>query len=571
MTQKANTMMPRQEKFMTRQTASLESSAMPLMNLSTTHIHNRKSSSGIVFGLPSSEHGSSHKEREFNTDSIGAVLDADKSIVKKDINQSDKFNSQSQNYYDQCKSILFDEDEIACINAVGGKYSVTVTSINPPLNIPLGTTDGLRTLNYYRNKTGKEPMKRVVLKEYYDYLTEYVKNEIIPIKQEPRIFRENETIYYDLHDASNPQYVKIDQTGYKIHNGKDFRFRTYETQSSQVTPIPGGSLDLLDKYLNMDSEQRELLKVFMISAFIPGFPHPILLIDGEAGSSKTTLSVILKKLIDPSSIESLSMPTTQSDLLLNLDHHYFIPFDNMSGIKQSISDNLCKAITGSGICTRMLYKDDDSFTRYYKRTVLINGINVGTLKEDFLDRCLSFHLTRIDDKNRKPLMDIEKEFEKDRPLILGAIFDAVSKALEILPTVNLQNLSRMADFEKYGYACSEALGEHKGDQFIESYHKCVKEQKERAVADNPILAAITLFMRNKTDWKGNMTEFLAEFSRFSKENSLEYIEKKLPDPSVLGRKLTDYKALLTDQGLHIEEVSKGGKGNLWQFSKIETE
>lgn len=520
--------------------------------------------------IPKSENVESEKAiaARFVNDLIEAV-DKLPSVETVDIpGQLNAAKVKIDKFFIESTKVLFEDDSFTFFNAEGGVYYLTVTSLTPSVEIPLGTPDGLKQLTYYRNRTGKNKLKPKILKEYYDHLTQYVKNEIKPIKQEPRVFMEDDKIYYDLHDTINPKYVEITKSGYTIRDGRNDRFRIYDTQDLQVLPVKGGSLDLLDKYLNMDSEQQLLLKVFLVCAFIPGFPHPLMLVDGEAGSSKSTLTVFLKKLIDPSTVNSLSMPLTQDDLYLDLDRHYFVPFDNLSGISQRISDDICKAVTGVGISKREHYTMDNSFVRKYMRIILVNGISFGKLREDFLDRCLSFHLSRISDENRKPIKDIEKDFEEDRPLILGAIFDAVSKALSIIPTVKLDNLSRMADFEKYGYACANALGDGLGDKFITVYRKCVKEQKERAVEDNPILSAITRFMEDKENWKGSMTDFILAFTLFSKDNSLDYILKELPNPSVLGKKLTGFKGLLSEQGVIVNEAKKGGKGNIWEFVSL---
>ena len=54
------------------------------------------------------------------------------------------------------------------------------------------------------------------------------------------------------------------------------------------------------------------------------------------------------------------------------------------------------------------------------------------------------------------------------PVILGGIFDVLAKALEIIPTVTLPKVPRMAGFAKWGYAIAEALNTA-GEEFLINY------------------------------------------------------------------------------------------------------
>lgn len=49
---------------------------------------------------------------------------------------------------------------------------------------------------------------------------------------------------------------------------------------------------------------------------------------------------LLKKLIDPSALETLTIPKTSRSLAVNLQQHWFLPFDNVSRIDEETSDTL---------------------------------------------------------------------------------------------------------------------------------------------------------------------------------------------------------------------------------------
>ncbi len=95
-----------------------------------------------------------------------------------------------------------------------------------------------------------------------------------------------------------------------------------------------------------------------------------------------------------------------------------------------ISDLLCRAVTGAGFSKRALYSNDDDFISKFKRGIGVNGINLATTRADFLDRSLIIKLKRIAKEKRRKKEDIDREFEKLRPFVLGYIFDVLVKVLK---------------------------------------------------------------------------------------------------------------------------------------------
>ena len=105
----------------------------------------------------------------------------------------------------------------------------------------------------------------------------------------------------------------------------------------------------------------------------PEIPKPILMLYGEQGSAKTTNQELKKMLVDPSSIRTLTFPRDINELVQKLSHNYIAYFDNMSNIPEWISDQLCRAVTGSGFSKRELYTDDDDIIYNFKRCIGLNS------------------------------------------------------------------------------------------------------------------------------------------------------------------------------------------------------
>ena len=159
--------------------------------------------------------------------------------------------------------------------------------------------------------------------------------------------------------------------------------------------------------------------LFLVSCFVPGIPHVLLVIFGAQGSSKSTLSRLARLLVDPSLIEVASFPHSQKELVQALAHHYFLFFDNVSYISEEQSDILCKAITGGGHTKRELYSDDDDIIYNFIRCIGINGINLVTTRPDLLERSLLLELERIEPAERKTEKELYQNFKIDLPSILG--------------------------------------------------------------------------------------------------------------------------------------------------------
>jgi Holliday junction resolvasome RuvABC ATP-dependent DNA helicase subunit len=102
---------------------------------------------------------------------------------------------------------------------------------------------------------------------------------------------------------------------------------------------------------------------------------PILMLHGEQGSAKSTLQELIKMLVDPSIIRTLSFPRDINELIQQLSHNHVAYLDNISNIKEWYSDQLCRAVTGSGFSKRQLWTDDDDIIYSFKRCIGFNSIN----------------------------------------------------------------------------------------------------------------------------------------------------------------------------------------------------
>ncbi len=361
-------------------------------------------------------------------------------------------------------------------------------------------------------------------------------------------------LWYDLIN-DNWETIKISEEGWNIDSNPPILFKRYSHNLEQVLPSTSEKdAKLILNYVNItDQKQKILFLVYMISCFIPDFPHPLLVIFGQRGSAKSTLSKLLRNIIDPSLIEVSSLVENHKELVQALAHHSFIFFDNVSHISESISDTLCKAITGSGFIKRELYENDEDIIYQLKRCIGINGINIVSTKPDLLDRSIMIELERIPESNRKEESELIKDFKEDLPKILGGIFDVLSKTLKIKRDIKLDNLPRMADFALWGSAISEALGYSK-EEFIEAYKENIDKQKDTVLNDNLIAIVLNSFMSKRywESWNGTSSELLENLKNQAISMGIDTRDKYWPKaPNILSRALNTLKTTFEENGVKI--------------------
>jgi hypothetical protein len=384
------------------------------------------------------------------------------------------------------------------------------------------------------------------------------------------------TFYYDLTD-SNWSAVKITPQGWTIENNPPILFRRYNNQLPQVIPIFSQSSFLtiddtiLDKFIRLlnvkDDDNRLLLKCYIISLFIPEIAKPILMLHGEHGSAKTTLQELIKMLVDPSIVKTLTFPRDINELVQQLSHNYIAYYDNISVIKEQISDALCRAVTGTGFSKRKLYTDDDDIIYNFIRCIGFNGINLAATKADLLDRGIIIQLERIPKNNRRKIEDIWNDFEILRPQLLAYIFDILVKVFQIKQKggIKISNgLNRMADFEEYAEIISRCMGYREGE-FLRVYQDNIGIQIE-AIQANPLSMAVVELMDNKDDgdeFDKAPTDLYLELNDIAETKlkiSIQKIKSWPKSPNQLSRRLTDAQTNLREKNIVIERY-KDEKGH----------
>jgi hypothetical protein len=413
-------------------------------------------------------------------------------------------------------------------------------------SIPLKSKKVSQYLSYQYFRNNQKVPTNESLKQALDTLKGRAIHECEQIELHNRIALKDGAFYFDM---GKSEVIEITDKRWSI-KAAPILFRRYRHQQEQVLPIENGNPWRLFEFVNVPETHKLLTLVSIISNFIPDIPHPIIYPYGPHGSGKSSLFKIIKSLCDPSSLETLILPKSTDELVQILSHHHVCLFDNLSELKYQTSDILAIACTGGGFSKRMLFSDDEDIILNIKRVIGLNGINTIIYRPDLMDRTILLYLERIEPDIRVEEKYLWESFDDAKPNILGGIFDTLSKAMTRYPHVSLNTLSRMADFSRWGYAITEALGRN-GEEFNRAYQSNIERQNEEVIQNNTLAQAVLRFMSETEGiWAGTVEGFYLQLQQMitpSKE------DKSFPKyPNKLRGALNKIKPNLLDCGITFE-------------------
>ncbi len=221
---------------------------------------------------------------------------------------------------------------------------------------------------------------------------------------------------------------------------------------------------------------------------------------------------MLRNLIDPNIASLRSEQRDERDLILAATNGWIVALDNVSRIPTWLSDALCRLSTGGGFGTRKLYENDEEMLFTAMRPIILNGIEELATRSDLIDRSLIIHLPVIPPDKRKTEAQVWREFEANRPYILGGLLDSVSHALRNLDKVQLAEKPRMADFAHWATAAEEGL-ELESGAFISALMGNRESANELALDASPIASALIEFVQEQKSWNGKSSELLRELNQ----------------------------------------------------------
>ena len=281
------------------------------------------------------------------------------------------------------------------------------------------------------------------------------------------------------------------------------------TQLMAAMPIPaeGGSLDEIPEVMGLSERHWSLLLGWVLAAYEPAIPHPILAIFGPAGAGKSFLAKLAVSLCDPSPCPLKSQPPSEGDWHLSATSSWVYAMDNLSEIGPWLAEALCKACTGDARAVRRLYTSKGLTVTSLKLPIILTAIEVGALRSDFGDRLVMLELPPRD--GFTPEAKLADKIGHRLPFWLGALFHAISRTLEQKSITKPPTHSpRMADYA-HVLACADRAGVTR-NAFSE-YVRNRRDTVQDAAEGDELVEAITGLLHRAPDghWRGMATDLLS--------------------------------------------------------------
>ena len=380
-----------------------------------------------------------------------------------------------------------------------------------------------------------------------------------------RVAGTNDAVYIDL-GSDTWEAVKIAAEGWQVMPEPPVKFRRAKGMKPLPYPERGGSIDELRPFVNIRDEVDFVLYVeFLVGALNPAGPYPVLVLNGEQGSAKSTAERLARECIDPYSPIFRSTPKDDHNVAIGAKNNWLLAFDNLSRIPAWFSDAVCRLSTGSGYATRTLYANDEETTFEAARPVLLNGIGDLATRGDLLSRSLVITMPPISEDRRKSEADFFANFDRARPRILGALYDAVSAALRNRDHVKatLPPLPRMADSAVWVTAAEEAFGwpEH---TFLDAYQHNRKQANELALEASPLTPFIRKLAQDK--WQGMPSELLIKLNEIAPD-SLKRLRAWPKSTKALTNELDRLAPDLRATGINAER-GRDMNGRYWTIGRL---
>ena len=316
-------------------------------------------------------------------------------------------------------------------------------------------------------------------------------------------------LYVDLGDPAW-RAIEVTAAGWRIVSDPPVKFRRPRGMLALPDPVrdPGHGIEWLRDFLNItDGDAWCLIVGFLLGCYSKG-PYPVLVLNGEQGSAKSTTGRALRSLVDPARTPDRSAPRDERDLIIAANNGHSRRVRQPVGTPRLAERRSGPTRDGRGL------RHPGALHR--RRGDLVLGGAADHPQRNhrprgalhLLDRSLLVTLPRIPDDRRRTEARFWARFEDAAPAILAALLDAVSASLGGHRLVRLKRLPRMADFAVWVIAAEPAIGWEPGS-FLAAYSRNRASAHELALESASIVPPI---LRLPHEWEGTAGELLEQLS-----------------------------------------------------------
>ncbi|GAA4668559.1 hypothetical protein [Gordonia humi] len=272
-----------------------------------------------------------------------------------------------------------------------------------------------------------------------------------------RVAETDDAVYIDCGDVDGT-VIRIADGAWELIDHAPVTFTRTKLTAMYPRPERGGDLAELWDFIPIAEQDRPVLLAVLVQALTQvDVAHPVLAYLAEQGSAKSSTTRITVDLLDPSPVPLRQAPRDADSWVTAAAGSWVVALDNLSGLPAWLSDSLCRASTGDGNVKRALYSDSGLSVVKFRRCVIINGIDLGALRGDLGERLALVDLPRIPKNKRRNEKELNLAWSDARPRIHGALLDLAARVHQTLPTIDLDEAPRMADFARVLAAVDQVL------------------------------------------------------------------------------------------------------------------
>lgn len=312
-------------------------------------------------------------------------------------------------------------------------------------------------------------------------------------------------VVLDLGERNSSAHAVVTGKGWSLHDGApEVTFELSQASRPLPRPVrpsgmePGDGYEALRKLLGWSETDRRwrLVRGWLVAALLPDVARPLLFLHGRAGSGKSLRGVFVLSVLDPRGELGGNFNKDERDSMVAASARYLMGWDNITTVSESISNMICRLVTGGTDERRSLYSDDDLHVRDIRRTGALTGINVPLMLPDALERLIPLECGVIPEDRRRSESAMRARFAKVHPAILADVLDDVSTVLRRLPKVQAlkRNRPRMADFSDV----LRALGR----EYDAAYVRTVKGVRREVAESDPFVGAVVQWLTENPNLLG---------------------------------------------------------------------
>lgn len=420
--------------------------------------------------------------------------------------QKELVNNFSDNSNKKPENILIDfarrENILFCDNQENEYAEININGHTEIYRIGSKKYNGwLRQKYYYQTKTGAS---KAILDTAIDTIKSIADFEGERKDVYLRAAQVGNSMYIDLCNKSW-QVVEVDVLGWRVLDKSPVCFTRTGNMRPLPAPIEGGDISLLLNHINIEKKDLPLAVGWLLMSLQAGpGAYPVMILNGSAGTGKTTASRMLRELVDPNKVDLLTKPSISDIRVIGTNNHV-LAFDNLSGISPQFSDAICKIATGDNQAVRQLYTTNDEMTISIKKPCLMNGIDEIAKRGDLVSRSVKLPLSKI--KTRKTEKKVWADFMADTPSIFGALLDGLAWSIQAMPNIQVDDLTRMADFCRLSTAASSAYGWFDGE-FMKVYKDNIRNTHVDSLESSTFASGIVKMFDKEDEFHGRPIELL---------------------------------------------------------------